>query len=97
MIATESGRLGITGIEYEGCYFIKFKMTKGSDADLVNLLLKRAEQEISSEELVAKGEIPVFGKYDEMIPTDLLRKAYAVDHLDPTEASGRILDISNEF
>ena len=97
LIAAESGRLGITGIEYEGCYFIKFKMTKGRDADLVDLLTKRVEQGISAEELVAKGEIPVFGKYDDMIPTDLLRKAYAVDHLNPAEAGGRILEISKEF
>ena len=97
LIAAKSGRLGITGIEYEGCYFIKFKMTKGRDADLVDLLAKRVEQGISAEELVAKGEIPVFGKYDDMIPTDLLRKAYAVDHLSPTEAGGRILEISKEF
>lgn len=97
LIAAESGRLGITGIEYEGCYFIKFKMTKGRDVDLVDLLAKRVEQGISVEELVAKGEIPVFGKYDDMIPTDLLRKAYAVDHLNPTEAGGRILEISKEF
>ncbi len=97
LIAAESGHCGITGIEYEGCYFIRFKMTKGNDFDLIRALEKRVEAGVSAEKLVAKGEIPIFGKYDEMIPNDLLRKAYAVDHLNPTEAGKRILQISEEY
>lgn len=97
LIQSEKKRFDITGLEYEGCYFIQFKMSKGNDFELVSALAKRAEQGINAEDLVSSGEIPVFEKYDDYIPADLLRHAYAVDKLNPAEAGKRILEIKEEY
>ena len=87
----------ITGVEYEGCYYIKFKMTKGNDFELISRLAREAERGIDADALVEGGETPVFEKYDDYIPADLLRHAYATDKLDPTEAGKRILEIYGEY
>jgi hypothetical protein len=47
--------------------------------------------------LVASTELPSFEKYDEYIPGDLLRHAYAVDRLDTKEAVFRLKQIAKEF
>jgi ATP-dependent Lhr-like helicase len=36
---------------------------------------------INTEDLVKDGECPIFDKYDEFIPPELLREAYAKDRL----------------
>ena len=88
----------ITGVEYEGCYFIKFKMSRGNDYELISALADQIRnQAVQSEDLVASGEIPVFEKYDDYVPADLLRHAYAVDKLNLEEASKRLLQIEEEY
>jgi ATP-dependent Lhr-like helicase len=42
------------------------------------------------ERLMESGEVPVFEKYDDCIPPDLLRKAYAIDRLRADEACARV-------
>ena len=97
LLKTETARFGLNGIEYEGCYFISFKMTKGNDYELIRALADRASRGIDVEALVGSAEIPVQEKYDDYIPADLLRHAYAVDRLDPREAEQRVLEILEEF
>ena len=97
LLQSESRRFGIQGVEYEGCYFISFKMSKGSDFELMQALAARAEAGIDAEDLVGNGELPILDKYDEYLPADLLQKAYAADKLNPTEAAKRILEIFDEF
>ena len=97
LIQAQAKRFGITGVEYEGCYFISFKMSGGSDADLISALAEQAQEGIDTGALVGSAEIPVFEKYDDDIPADLLRHAYAVDKLNGTEAGKRILEISDEY
>ena len=87
----------ISGIEFEGCYYITFKMEKVSDIQFISRLLDGVEREgIICEHLVENSEIPVFEKYDPHIPADLLRHAYAVDRLDLGEARKRLLEIRKE-
>ena len=50
---------------------------KISDAILDEL----SGKEFDLESLAAAGENPIFDKYDEFIPAELLRKAYASDRL----------------
>ncbi|MBQ7829486.1 MAG: DEAD/DEAH box helicase [Clostridia bacterium] len=89
---------GISGIEFEGCYYITFKMEKTSDIDFIARLLDGVERDgISCEALVENGEIPVFEKYDNYVPHDLLRKAYAADKLRADEAENQIKLIFEEF
>ena len=97
LIQSRSGQFGITGVEYEGCYFIAFKMSKGSDFELMQSLADEARAGIDPERLVSSGEVPLFEKYDDYIPADLLRHSFAVDKLNAEEAGKRILEIWEEY
>ena len=98
ILAGMSGRFRISGIEYEGCYFITFKMQEGSDYELVRELERSARAgAITPEGLVSGGEAPVFEKYDDYIPASLLRHAYSTDKLNVDEAIERILRMEEEY
>jgi hypothetical protein len=45
---------------------------------------------------VENGEIPVFEKYDDCIPVELLRRAYATDRLSADELTERVFRWENE-
>jgi ATP-dependent Lhr-like helicase len=88
----------ISGIEFEGCYYITFKMEKSNDVEFISRLLDDVERYgINCDALVESGEIPVFEKYDNYVPYDLLRKAYAADKLRADEAEEQIRAIFEEF
>lgn len=88
----------ISGIEFEGCYYITFKMEKQSDAEYIHSLMSDIERYgINCDSLVQSGEIPVFEKYDSYIPSSLLRKAYAADKLRSDEAENAIKSIYEEI
>ena len=88
----------LSGIEFEGCYYITFKMEKVSDIQFISRLLDGVERDgIICEHLVENSEIPVFEKYDNYIPHSLLRKAYAADKLRADEAEEQIRTIFEEF
>ena len=90
--------LQITGVEYEGCNYITFKMSRGNAYDLITTLADAVRREaIHPQDLVSNSEIPVFEKYDDYVPADLLRHAYATDKLNLEEAAARILEIETEF
>lgn len=77
-----ASRLGISDIQSEGCCYIKFK---GKDINRDTFVGKisgiLAEEGLDTYELVGDGECPIFDKYDEFIPAELLRRAYAKDRL----------------
>ena len=78
-----SGELGISSPEFEGCYYLSFKMDKSSGEDLPARLLALFEKEHTTvEDLVFESESPSMDKYDPLLPPALLRKAYAKDRLD---------------
>lgn len=88
----------ISGIEFEGCYYITFKMEKVTDLNFITHLLNRVERDgIDRYALVENGEIPVFEKYDNYVPYDLLRKAYAADKLRSDEAEEQVRKIFEEY
>lgn len=97
ILARHTGRLGISGIEHEGCYFITFKMSHGTADDLIALLADEVRAGgFDPESLVGSTELPVFEKYDDYVPPELLRRAYAADRLNVAEAEERILDLDTE-
>ena len=97
-IARESKDFKLSGIEFEGCYYMTFRMERGSDYELIRHLCDKAEREgIDCESLVASGEIPIFDKYDEYIPGELLRHAYATDKLRPDEPEIRLREILEQY
>ncbi len=88
----------INSIEFEGCYYITFKMEKITDLNFVTHMLNRVERDgIDCNALVESGEIPVFEKYDNYVPYELLRKAYAADKLRADEAEEQIRKIFEEY
>ena len=88
----------ISGIEFEGCYYITFKMEKITDLNFITHMLNRVEKYgIDCHALVESGEIPVFEKYDNYVPYELLRKAYATDKLRADEAEEQIKRIFEEY
>ena len=91
-------RFRISGLEYEGCCYMTFRMESGSDYALISALADAVENRgIDCNALVSSGELPLFEKYDEYIPAELLRNAYATDKLRADEAEARILGMREEF
>ena len=93
-IKKNAAELSISGLEFEGCYYMTFKTENDGEYIISALAEKIKRCGIDCEELVESGEIPVFDKYDSCIPANLLRKAYAADRLRPDEAEKRILEMS---
>ena len=86
----EAGRLGISDIQSEGCCYLTFK----GKGDLRNGFLRAIGDDLSRDgidttEMLAAGETPMFDKFDEYIPADLLKKGYIADRLSPEEVIGR--------
>lgn len=97
-LAQNASDYRISGLEYEGCYYLTFKMERANDYELARGLARRVAHEgIDPQSLVAGGECPVFEKYDDRIPPSLLRRAYAVDKLSPQLTEQRIIDIFREY
>ena len=98
MIGAVSAELGISGMDFEGSCYMTFRMEKGRDVDLISALKSRFGYDgVSPMSLVSPTELPAFEKYDEYIPAELLRHAYAADRLDTKEAAKRIADIAREY
>lgn len=77
-----AGELGISDIQSEGCCYITFKARGDSGKNLIFAIRDILSREgIDVKTLVSEGECPVFDKYDEYIPPELLRLAYAADRL----------------
>jgi ATP-dependent Lhr-like helicase len=87
----------ISGIEYEGCCYIVFKM-EGADAGglLSGLSDEVKKNGIDVSTLVGQNENPVFEKYDPYIPSELLRRAYYTDKLRAGEVVERIIEMNEE-
>ena len=54
-------------------------------------------QGIDPESLVEAGELPVFEKYDDYVPGELLRQAYATDRLTVPPVAKRLHEILAEY
>jgi ATP-dependent Lhr-like helicase len=76
-----SSELGVFDIQSEGCVYITFKAKEGGRALAERISEIIARDGLDTSELVFDNEFPVFDKYDEYLPAELLRDAYAVDRL----------------
>ncbi|MBE6702673.1 MAG: DEAD/DEAH box helicase [Ruminococcaceae bacterium] len=84
-LTAHARELGISGIAFDGCYYITFHM-EGSREDFLYALAPLLAIGIDCESLVGPAEMPIFDKFDPFIPGELLRRAYANDRLRPDEA-----------
>lgn len=74
--------LGISDIQSEGCCYITFKAKPEAGKSLMFNIRSILERDgLDTCTLVNDGECPVFDKFDEYIPPELLRDAYAADRL----------------
>ena len=81
-----ASELGISDIQSEGCCYITFKAKIEAGKHFLSNLGAIIERDgVDAESLVSESECPVFDKYDEYIPPELLRKAYALDRLTAAE------------
>ena len=77
-----ASELGISDVQSEGCYYITFKAKADVGKNFMFCMRSILERDgIDTFALVNDGECPVFDKFDEYIPPELLRDAYAVDRL----------------
>ncbi|MDO4797606.1 MAG: DEAD/DEAH box helicase [Coriobacteriales bacterium] len=82
--------LGVKGVDVSRPYFIQFRMRAGAD-DFIEALCDAAAQEFDPLELVYPAEVPVFDKYDEFLPEELVRKGFAHGVLDVEGMRERVL------
>ena len=75
------GRLGLKGLSPCRPYYMQFTM-KVSEAEFYRIAAEEAEKDFDPLELVYPKEVPVFEKYDEYVPEELVRKGFALGVLD---------------
>ncbi|HIT45158.1 MAG TPA: DEAD/DEAH box helicase [Candidatus Aphodovivens excrementavium] len=88
-----ASRLGLKGIEVSRPYFIQFKMTCSGSEFLTELAHVADEHEagmLDPMDLLYPGEVPLFEKYDALLPKELVRKGFAYGVLDVAGACRRI-------
>ena len=96
LLVANATELGVSGIEYEGCCYLKFHL-KGTGKELVSALQRILSRGITAEGLVFPSEMPIFDKYDPLIPGELLRSAYAADRLYLPEVEAMLAELQREM
>jgi len=85
-----SSLFGISDVASESCYYVTFKMEKGTPDTLLDYLFRLfSVDEINPEAYVDSNDLVLFEKYDKYIPQNLLNKAFAYDRLDFVELGER--------
>ena len=98
MLGSVAPEFAISGLDFEGSCYISFRMERGTPEGLLERLTDVFGSHVASvHSLVTPKELPTFEKYDQYIPGDLLRHAYAEDRLDLSEAVKRLRQIKNEM
>ena len=82
--------LGLKGMDSTRPYYIQFRMSAGPE-EFFRVLRQQAAQEIDPMSLVYPGELPLFEKYDEFLPEELVRKGFAYGVLDIEGMRARVL------
>ena len=74
-------RLGLKGLQSSRPYYMQFTM-QVSEAEFYEIVCGEAAKDFDPMELVYPKEVPVFEKYDEFVPEELVRKGFACGVLD---------------
>ena len=89
-------RLGLKGMDSFRPYFIQFKMKADKDT-FFEVLKEESAKEFDPMELVYPGEVPLFEKYDEFIPDELVKKGFAYGILGIDEMKKRTNNFSGSI
>ena len=82
-------QLGLSAMDSSRPYFIQFKMKAGQEA-FFQILSEAEKQPLDPMDLIYKGEVPLFEKYDEFLPEELVKKGFAHGILGLEEMKARI-------
>ncbi len=82
-------QLGLSGLDSSRPYFIQFKM-KADRRTFFHVLSEAEKQPLDPMELVYPNEVPLFEKYDEFLPEELVKKGFAYGTLGIDEMKSRI-------
>ena len=74
-------QLQLKGLDSSRPYFMEFRM-KGDEQLFYDVLAEQATTPFDPLDLVYPDEIPIWEKYDEYVPTELIRKGFAESVLD---------------
>lgn len=85
-----AGRLGLKGLNASRPYYLQFTM-KADEGTFYRITAEEAAAEFDPMELVYPKEVPVFEKYDEYVPQELVRKGFALGVLDVEGMKRRVL------
>ena len=85
-----AGRLGLKGLQSSRPYYMQFTM-QVSETEFYDIVREEAEKEFTGMDLVYPKEVPVFEKYDEYVPEELIRKGFADGVLDVETMKRHIL------
>ena len=89
-----AARLGLRGFNSARPYFMQFTIGV-SPEEFFQILKEEAEVDFSPLELLFPKELPVFDKYDEYLPEELVRKGFACGVLDVEGMKARIREMGN--
>lgn len=90
-----ASRLGLKNFDSVRPYYIQFSMDV-SEGDFYQILAEEAAKDFDPLDLLYPKEVPVFDKYDEYLPDDLVRKEFAYSVLDLTEMRQAIGEITRQ-
>ena len=87
-------RLGLRGLDSARPFFIQFTM-KADEATFFRVLAEEIRKPIDPMELVYPKELPLFDKYDEYLPEELVKKGFALGVLDVDGLREKVLSWKN--
>ena len=87
-------RLGLRGLDSARPFFIQFTM-KADEATFFRVLAEEIRKPIDPMELVYPKELPLFDKYDEYLPEELVKKGFALGVLDVDGLREKVLRWEN--
>lgn len=81
--------LGLKGMSPSRPYWLQFTM-QASEEEFYRVVTREAAADFDPMELVYPKEVPVFDKYDEYVPEELVRKGFALGVLDVSGMKARV-------
>ena len=87
-------RLGLRNLESARPFFIQFTM-KADESAFFRVLAEEIRKPIDPMELVYPKELPLFDKYDEYLPEELVKKGFALGVLDVDGLREKVLSWEN--
>jgi ATP-dependent Lhr-like helicase len=86
-------RAGLRGFNSVRPYYIQFTIDAAPE-EFFEILREEIEKPLDPMELLYPKEVPVFDKYDDLLPEELVRKGFAYGVLDVEEMKKRVREIS---